>query len=192
MIIDFVRHAQSEGNAVRMLQGQYNSPLSKIGREQAVALTQKLDFPYDQAYSSTLDRAFETAKITLHGSYEGSIITKDGLQEMNFGSLEQISLDDFDLDMKKTWDQMINEPNFKGHGGESRDEFVHRVAKTIQIVVEEAESRGMNKIVIFTHGGVIRVLFQYLLKIDRPTVSNTQIMRFQHNNGKLEFVKEIK
>jgi broad specificity phosphatase PhoE len=187
-----VRHAQSEGNAIRMLQGQFNSPLSKIGREQAAKLSHKLDFPYDAVYSSNLDRAFETAKIAIKNRYEGSIMVKSGLQEMNFGIMEKVSFDEFTSEMYEMWDKIIYQPDYNEHRGESRNDFVSRISNTIREIIDECNSTGSDKIVVFTHGGVMRVIFQYILKTERPTVSNTQIMRFKYSNGQLEFIKELK
>lgn len=191
LIIDIVRHAQSEGNVTRMLQGQFNSPLSSLGKSQAESLKSKLDFPYDGVFSSTLDRAYETAKISMSENYDAEIIKLDGLQEMNFGRLQQTSFNDFAEDNWKIWDKMVNEPNFKDHGGESRNEFFTRISKTIEEIIIGAKLRNFSKIAIFTHGGVLRVLFQFYLKIEMPTVSNVQIMRFRSINGKLEFEREI-
>ncbi|MCE7735047.1 MAG: histidine phosphatase family protein [Candidatus Heimdallarchaeota archaeon] len=174
-----------------MLQGQFNSPLSSLGRSQAKQLRAKLDFPYDGIFSSTLDRAYNTAEISTFENFNNPIIKMDGLQEMNFGRLQQTSFNDFTEENWKVWDKMVNEPNFKDHGGESRVEFFTRVSNTIEEIIQQATLEKFSKIAVFTHGGVLRVLFQYLLKIEIPTVSNVQIMRFRSENGKLEFEREF-
>ena len=62
-----VRHGQSEWNSIGKLQGQYDSPLTEVGREQARAYAKTLAEHYkDQAiriYSSPMSRASETAGI---------------------------------------------------------------------------------------------------------------------------------
>jgi probable phosphoglycerate mutase len=186
-----IRHAQSEGNAIRMLQGQFNSPLSSIGISQAKLLQTKLDFPYDVVFASPLDRAYHTAQIALEGGYNGQIILHEGLKEMDFGNYQQISFNDFTEHNWKIWDRIVNEPNFKEHGGESRNEFFSRISKSIEGIIIEATRLNCDKVAVFTHGGVIRVIFENYLQIDKPTVSNTQIMRFDVKNGKLQFRSEI-
>lgn len=192
MIIDIVRHAESEGNKLKMLQGQYNSQLSQNGKNQARILHDVLDFPYDVVYSSSLDRALETAKISISEKYSGQIITLDGLKEMSFGKLEQAFFNDFTEIQTEMWAKMKSEANYKEHDGESGSEFYNRVISTIEQIIKDAKKQNHEKLLVFTHGGVIRILFQFYLKLEKPIVKNTQIMRFSHSNGILSFQKELR
>ena len=63
--ITFVRHAESEGNANGLWQGQAEYPLSETGRTQARALAQSLaqqGESFDQIIASPLSRARDTAQ----------------------------------------------------------------------------------------------------------------------------------
>ncbi len=191
MIIDIVRHAESEGNKLKMLQGQYNSQLSENGKNQAKLLRGFLDFPYDVVYSSSLDRALETAKISISEKHTGQIITLDGLKEMSFGKLEQALFNDFSEKQTEMWAKMKNEAYYKEHEGESGIEFYNRVISTIEQIIEDAKKQNHEKLLLFTHGGVIRILFQFYLKLEKPFVNNTQIMRFTYSRGRLSFQKQI-
>lgn len=61
-----LRHGRSEWNAVRRWQGSFDSPLDRIGRDQAGAVASELaamDVRWSHPVASTLSRAAETAEI---------------------------------------------------------------------------------------------------------------------------------
>ena len=63
-----VRHGETEFNRKRMVQGRgIDAPLNEKGVSQAKALARFRDWDVDVAYSSTLLRAKQTARIFLEG-----------------------------------------------------------------------------------------------------------------------------
>lgn len=64
--IYLARHGQDEDNALGLLNGQRDKPLTSIGIEQAKVLAQKIkesDLGITKVYSSPLHRAYKTASI---------------------------------------------------------------------------------------------------------------------------------
>ena len=62
----FVRHGETTGNKARIFQGQSDTPLNDVGRDQILETCQqmvKLHIQYDVIYSSPLSRAIESAQI---------------------------------------------------------------------------------------------------------------------------------
>lgn len=61
----YVRHGQSEANVLGIWAGsQGDSPLTELGRQQALTAAEKLkEFKISRVISSTLGRAYHTAKI---------------------------------------------------------------------------------------------------------------------------------
>lgn len=60
----FVRHGQTEWNAIMRMQGQWNSDLSELGREQADVNGQFLKSQnIEKLFVSPLDRTKQTAEI---------------------------------------------------------------------------------------------------------------------------------
>ena len=60
----FVRHGQTEWNAIRRMQGQWNSDLSDLGRQQAATNGRFLQqVGIDYMIASPLDRTQQTATI---------------------------------------------------------------------------------------------------------------------------------
>lgn len=82
------RHGQTEWNKEGRYQGQKNSDLTTLGREQATLLGKFLqDKNISKIYASPLGRALETAKIVDSTLQLGVEIVPE-LAEMNFGLFE--------------------------------------------------------------------------------------------------------
>ena len=72
------RHGQTDYNVEKRVQSFLDIPLNSNGIAQAQALAKNLsNVQFDCIYSSTLSRAFDTAKIVL-GDREVKIITDPG------------------------------------------------------------------------------------------------------------------
>ncbi|MCB1693603.1 MAG: histidine phosphatase family protein [Pseudomonadales bacterium] len=72
----FVRHGQTEWNAIRRMQGQWNSDLSPLGREQARVNGELLaGLGIETIFASPLDRTRQTAEII--NGYLGLPVTYD-------------------------------------------------------------------------------------------------------------------
>lgn len=75
--IVFVRHGQSMCNLEKRMQGQYDSPLTELGRRQAEAAAGYLaEMQFDAAYSSDLQRAHETG-LRIAARHPGLAVIKD-------------------------------------------------------------------------------------------------------------------
>ena len=61
--IYLIRHAEAEGNYFKRIHGQYDSPVTALGRQQIACLEQRFaDIPVDAVYSSDLRRTCQTAE----------------------------------------------------------------------------------------------------------------------------------
>lgn len=83
-----MRHGQTIMNRRKIIQGWFDSPLTELGRAQAVLARDHLDelgVTFDHAYSSSLERACDTCEIVGRGMpYE----RRKDLRELNFGAIE--------------------------------------------------------------------------------------------------------
>jgi len=91
--IYYCRHGECELNLQKVFAGRSDSPLTELGRQQAVLAGQDIiakGIKIDRIVSSSLWRAYETAVILAReiGYLEQDIITSDLLIERNFGMLE--------------------------------------------------------------------------------------------------------
>jgi probable phosphoglycerate mutase len=141
-----VRHGATDWSDAGRITGWIDVPLNDRGRSQARLLRARLRREnFDGVWASDLSRACETAHLAL-----GNASTDARLRELNFGALEG-----------RTWDQcapavqaqLVSFDDFAAPGGES-------VSRLKARVVDFAESLSTGVHIVFTHGGVIRVLLR--------------------------------
>ena len=66
LILDIVRHGQTQGNAKQIVEGIIDTPLNEKGRQQAKYAGEWLkNETYDFVFTSDLERAKETASIIM-------------------------------------------------------------------------------------------------------------------------------
>ncbi|HVO86656.1 MAG TPA: histidine phosphatase family protein [Candidatus Binatia bacterium] len=88
----FIRHGESLGNARRVFTGQWDAPLTDLGRAQAKTAAKKAgSLNIDCIVSSTLVRAGETAKIIAAeiGYPLDKIVYSNLFMERNYGDWQQ-------------------------------------------------------------------------------------------------------
>ena len=89
-----IRHAESEGNVAQKFQGRSDTPLSELGKRQALLLQKKLENEkIDVVYYSPLVRARDTAQIAF-GSRHIPIIAENMLLARNFGPFDGLKLEE--------------------------------------------------------------------------------------------------
>ena len=167
-----IRHGESTWNAEGRWQGWGDPPLSARGRAQAAALAEQLvSEGIVHLVSSDLARAAQTARIL--GDAFGIAPELDArLRERDLGrwsGLEEAEI------LAAFPDELIRfrarEPGVRPGGGESRDEFVSRVAPALRWLAGEA---GAGALAIVTHLGVIRLIAPEL----RP--GNAEVVAVDH------------
>src|SRR2546425_8646685 len=80
-----VRHAESQGNLERRLQGRREFPLTERGLAQAHALAERLfPLPLSAVYSSPVGRAMKTAEVVAAKACL-DVVAEPRLQEYDFG-----------------------------------------------------------------------------------------------------------
>ena len=123
----FVRHGQSQANLDEIYAGQFDTPLTDYGREQAkIAGMEAVLFGIDLIVSSPLSRAFETATIIAEqiGYSRRDIRTSDLLKERSFGSLQGKSWHDYAED-----DSVFKDVESLEHLGGRAQRFLNYVHK---------------------------------------------------------------
>lgn len=139
-----VRHGETPASRDRTLAGWTNVPLTEEGERQAAALRPRLASErFDSVWASDLDRALRTARLAW-----GEPRQDARLREMSFGELEGRSWDALRPDER---DVVARFSDFTAPGGESFDALRTRVLSFV-------DSLGAGRHLIFTHGGVLRLL----------------------------------
>ncbi|OQV22472.1 putative Fructose-2,6-bisphosphatase TIGAR [Hypsibius exemplaris] len=130
--LTFVRHGESLGNKLGVVQGQKDYPLSTLGLSEAQQLGQNSvqNLRVSHVFSSDLSRSLKTAEIVCSFlGHSPPIIIDQRLRERNFGTLEGLARDQFRVELRKAGCHM-NE--FKPPGGESDADLRLRAAAFLE------------------------------------------------------------
>jgi broad specificity phosphatase PhoE len=152
--IYLVRHAEAQGNILRIFQGTIDADISENGNCQLEQLKNRFkDISFDAVYSSPLKRAYQTAQAAnFHLGLP--ITTLVGLEEIDGGHWEGENWDEIPElfpDENKAW---VNEPwSFEPEGGESMRHVYDRMWNTMLQIVKENPNRT---VLVASHGCAIR------------------------------------
>jgi broad specificity phosphatase PhoE len=161
-----VRHGETEWNRTRRFQGHADPPLNETGRGQARALAaelagERLEF----VYASDLARARETAEI-IAAPHGVPVVAEPDLREIDVGSWMGLTREEVD---GREWD------------GETREAHSERVLSAILEIA--ARHDGAAPVLIVTHGGCIRRLFEATGHEDRPAPACCETFRVVTEEG---------
>jgi probable phosphoglycerate mutase len=143
------RHGETDWNRDGIWQGHGDPPLNDLGRQQAMELAARLaDLEIDALYSSDLRRAYETAEII--GQAKGLEITAEpDLREIDVGSWSGLTSEEITTQF----------PEMTHHDGEEREAFDTRAVEVLHRIASAHEG---NRVLVVTHGGVVRALQRHL------------------------------
>ena len=164
-----LRHGQTEFNAGNRMQGQLDTELSDLGRDQAVAVAEVLAKRQPLLIvSSDLGRAFDTA-VAL-GERSGLPIEVDTrLRETHLGDWQGMTHLEVDAAAPGARLEWRNDATWAPHGGESRVDVAARGMPLIAELVADQTEWGTDEperpVVLVTHGGLIAALTAALLKL---------------------------
>ena len=153
--IHLIRH----GAINPTLRGRYigvtDVPLSDRGKADIRKLDATMSYPYAKVvFSSPLKRCTQTARI-IYPDIEPLVI--DQLIECHFGEWENKSAAELAQDETfKKW--LAGDPSVKPPRGESNADFVRRICRMFESIVEGLLKTGTTECTIVTHGGVIMTL----------------------------------
>jgi len=194
-VLYLIRHAETEYNREGRVQGHTDSPLSELGREQALRLRGRVaGIKLAAAVASPAKRAVDTARTALDGTIQ--LETYEGLREMNLGVWEE----QLAADIRKAYPGEIkvwfDRPSrVRIEGAETMRSFRRRVTGAMN---EIRDLHAGGTVAVFTHGGVIRIYLTALLgmKLDdvwRFKVDNCSLTRvlFPGNKPRIDLLGDV-
>ncbi len=162
-----VRHGQTEWNSHGRWQGHADVPLDQTGREQAVAIAQRLarqtEWAIDTIISSDLHRAKETAS-TIGKAINRPLILDPIWRERDMGDFSGLTREQI-----RTAYPGVLEAERKVLGliipnGETGNHFWNRGAEAIAKVTREHAGKT---VLVVSHGGILHVTVAGLLGMPR-------------------------
>jgi probable phosphoglycerate mutase len=158
------RHGETDWNRERRWQGHADPPLNDQGRAQARELAEALaGETLDAIYASDLRRAYETAEIV--GARLGVPVTSEpGLREIDVGSWSGLTREQV---AGLEWD------------GEPQDAHRERVLEVVRRLVR---LHPQGRVLLVTHGGSLRRIFEAIGAGDRAAAANCEVFRLPYDH----------
>jgi glucosyl-3-phosphoglycerate phosphatase len=164
-----LRHGQTEYNAGSRMQGQLDTELSDLGREQAAAAAEVLAKRQPLTIvSSDLRRALDTA-VSLGERSGLPVLVDTRLRETHLGDwqgLTHLEVDAAAPGARLAWRENAR---WAPHGGESRVDVAARSMPLVAELIAEQSEWGVDEpgrpVVLVAHGGLIAALTAALLGI---------------------------
>lgn len=182
-----VRHADAIPDEDEIIpSGMYDDlPLSRVGREQAQALADRLcSLSFDAMYSSPLRRCLETAA-PLAERLDMTPVIAEGLKEIKLGNIRPLPDDGQDLAAltKALQERQLDIVRLAGEVGhwdvipdsEPSTAFRKRVVETLD---EIARNHISQRVLAFAHGGVVNAYVAEVLGLQKEfffPAANTSI-----------------
>ena len=163
--IYITRHGATKWNSENRLQGWLNSELTDSGIRNAIQLGKRLsDREFNSIYTSPSKRALETAKL-IKADKNTPLIIMGNLKEISFGDWEGKTQEEIEIDFKEEYYNFWNKPhlyNHQYHNAEGLKTFKNRVDEAMKEIISDNTS---GKILIVTHGVVIRAIMSFFWNI---------------------------
>ena len=180
-VVYFVRHGETDYNAVNRIQGQTNIALNETGMRQAECVGNRLkNKHFDVIYSSDLDRARITAEHIADGR---KIILDERLREWNLGHWQGKLMSDIRVLYPEECRILKDVTGTGPEGGESVIELRDRTAGFVTGIVKKHPGK---EILCVTHGGVMRTFLMYAMHMEhypKALVDNTSICCFSTSDA---------
>ncbi|MCF7831664.1 MAG: class I tRNA ligase family protein [Candidatus Pacebacteria bacterium] len=155
----FTRHGESQANLDKVYAGQADSPLTTLGKEQALDTAKKLHGKnISKIISSDLSRAYDTAQIIAKELGIDNIETWKELRNMDLGNTTGTPLPDNSTSSKFTKKTMID-IGIEYSDGETLQDLEKRAHEVIK-KLQKSSSEGV--ILIVGHGQFTRILLSVL------------------------------
>jgi len=184
-----LRHGQTQWNADgNRYCGRTDIPLTETGRRQAEAVREHLKvLSFDGIYSSPLQRAYETAQLASGGK---AVIKDSRLIEVDFGTWENKTKEEFIKEDPVLWENWMNDPLSARAGGtgETGREVIDRLERFFNELLAQ---RTRSNVLVVGHNGVNRLFLAWKLGMNvkhyrRIFQENSSITMFSlERNGEL-------
>jgi broad specificity phosphatase PhoE len=186
MLLYCIRHGETTYNAEGRIQGQLDTPLSELGKKQALAVAKALaGQPIELVISSPLSRAYTTAQ-PLAAALGVDIRTDDRLKEINAGIFQNlVPAEMAERFPEETAKWKSHDPDYVIPNGESRRMLMQRGAA----VLDELLRSPLKVAAVVAHGGLLTAAFKGLLGVP---ADRSPFMLYNGSINVLEFTEQVR
>lgn len=166
-VLIFVRHGETAGNRDRVFQ-TYDTPLSAVGRMQALRLAERLgaEGPMHHLYSSDLRRTMETAMIIGERLGLQPVLTP-ALRELDVGDWKGRSYPEIEARYAGGLEAWIAAGGVERLPGPAGECLADVEARAIPFVEDLAARHAGERVVIVSHGLTLAIVLAHLQGWDR-------------------------
>lgn len=174
-VVYFVRHGQSEGNISPVFQAP-DSPLSDAGKKQAENIANRITkISFDTLISSPFPRAKETAETIAKATGKVPEYSELFIERVKPKALNGKSYEDPEADkLWKKWEISLYDANVRAEDGENFTDLIKRADEALKFL----ENRPEKRLVVVTHGFILRTIIARVLLGDSLTESNYKNFQF--------------
>ena len=175
-----IRHGETQHNVEEGVTGQTDIPLNRNGKSQAEKLADRLEKEdFDIAYSSDLERTYETTKIVAR-KQDLSVKKSKKLREMDFGVFEGQHKSEF---RKAVDNSDVDNHFFTPEGGESSYEAGERFLNKLEEIKDLHKDQ---KILVGGHSVVMKSVLMNILDLTgeyyrKLNLGNTSITELKYD-----------
>ena len=160
MNLYLVRHAESMGDALNLIEGRADFPLTKKKKNRAEDLAEHFaSVPIDRILSSPLSRSMQTANI-IGRRLNVPIIECEDFTSYDNGKIAGLTLAEADQKYPKP---KVKYAHTEIYGMESMVDFRSRIEKGLYHILFDGNEE--DNVLIVTHGGVINEIIKIFLDI---------------------------
>lgn len=161
--IYFVRHGRTEWNAIRRMQGQWNSDLDDLGRTQADVNGRWLaGLGIEALFASPLDRTRQTAEI-INRHLDLPIVHDDRLKEWDSGDWSGWLYAEIEQQWPREWQAWRADPFY--YRGPNCENYPDMMARSGPFL-EELRTHAAAAIAVVSHGMIGKAMLATLLDLD--------------------------
>lgn len=168
-----------------------DSELNETGRKQATVVASRLskESKFTAVYSSDLKRASETAQIIANACNLPEVIKHPALRERHIGELQGLTLRDA-AKLKPLAYRIFTSHNRDQEipgGGESHNQLYDRCTFFLESIAEKHMGK---RVIVVTHGGVIRELYWRACPVGSPDgrIQNTSVNVFHISENGVKWI----
>jgi broad specificity phosphatase PhoE len=157
-----VRHGETQWNKEERFIGISDIPLNQEGRDQAVALAERLrDEPIEVIYSSEFQRALETAQVIAR-DHDLNVHVTDGLREVSYGDWEGLTVDDVEAKTGFRFPSRFEAPQVPFPSNSMVQEVLEDIQGFLEHLLGSEEAKT---ILLVGHGVSFQMILYQLLEV---------------------------
>jgi broad specificity phosphatase PhoE len=197
--LTLVRHGQSTANRDGMMQGQFDAPLSELGRRQASQLGAWFAgraMQWDAVYCSPLSRARDTAMIITERLGRAGPVEDADLREVHAGAMQGKTLPLLKVDHASFYARPLEGlGDYSEFGGESYEAVQVRARRFLALLIERHRSAA-DRVLVVSHGGFMFHMTKILICQPVPRVmlfkfGNCSVTRLNLRERRGTYIGEI-